>query len=1275
MVFNTRKILLSVLGFLTVGFLATAGFVYLQISDVEKIKERVVAKLESATGRKIVIEGAELDFIKGLSIKLRNVAIGVLPDGRPELQADSIWVVTRILPLLKQQVEIEKLIVKGSSLLLVRDVEGNFNFRTVRDDKAVSVDNGVFDILQINLANQLVLEEGEIEFLDYYKQEGREPLSLSISKYQLSVRKKLLKADYNFSMSGEIPIVDVAPTRFSVSGTFDNPGKSGSLLSVPVNAQVKVEDLSLPSIKPFFLKAAFQSPGQSRISLESTFTGSLTGPFQSTGSLKFHAPQPQGPALRDMDSQHRGALDYDLAYTGNSVDVKSLKVQSGPFESSFEGAVTRLDTGDPDVSFSLRTSPFLLDKKEDYFPLMIFPQGFHDWINGLFQHGKVEIKSFAYDGTLARLKSLSIADISSQVSGEFVLSQVDWRSPLPPLTRVNGSLTLLGGVGKVLIDKAHYEELTISDITGQIEYLPKGPVAELSVENKVDLPLLRKTLVKILSETQFKSLIDDYTDIRGEGVVRVDFKGSLDDPSQLSLSARLSLDNISLYEEELRHRIENLKGEVRYQHIPDLEEKSKKAWVPFFEFKNFSGNFGKSSFANLEGAVALEKGEPMRKMTGLYTLNAMELPGLIQIMDYDSSLVNVLKKTQFLEGDVKVSYNAKENMKSPDSLVEWGQIGLTRLSMKYPEKFKPLLNVSGNLAFGDKKLRLENISGWYGDSPVQFGGEIVEGERNAPTFSLRAVSSDFKKVDLMDMPFLDKLDFSGPVQTSLRLDGTQENFRFRHEVDLTRTAYKWGESFVKPGNAPNQAKIWGHYAQKKGFVVEGLEYEIGGNKITGQGTLESFDKPVFSVELKTEAFKVYPVAQFFSPFKSNQDGGLDFRVQGNGNLSQFDQALFKGKIRLKRLVFKPENQSGNLIVNADIGFKGDRFDIQNAKLITEQSDLLASGVYQAGDQPVLDLRLYGKQLCLDELMDSSGQGKGGIKDLLDRAHIFSHGEMRVAVNLSQLDYKFIKLKHVAGNLSFRDDVVNVGALKVGAENPILVRGSLSVKDSEPHRFKTHIQAKNTTADSLTLLFGDTFGQGLSGNLKELDILLRGEGNNWGQIRHTLEGTVAMHLTSGELDQGALLLGAQRIFGLPQTGTEKKPDEPTRTTYDQISGHFTLKGGVAQTENFVYGTSERRMSMVGVSDFGKNSMDMVLGVALLPQLDKFLTRIPLVGKIITGGDEKSLVKNYYTVKGPFSNLEITTVPFTALGKKVLGIFQGIFQAPQELFPFYEPKGTN
>ena len=131
----------------------------------------------------------------------------------------------------------------------------------------------------------------------------------------------------------------------------------------------------------------------------------------------------------------------------------------------------------------------------------------------------------------------------------------------------------------------------------------------------------------------------------------------------------------------------------------------------------------------------------------------------------------------------------------------------------------------------------------------------------------------------------------------------------------------------------------------------------------------------------------------------------------------------------------------------------------------------------------------------------------------------------------------------------------------------------------------------------------------------------------------------------------------------QKNKEKKHQEPSE--YDSISGDFVYAGGVAETKNFLYETNQRKSVISGKFDLNKLEMDAVVGVAHLPVLDKILSQIPVVGSILTAGDEGSLIKTYYDVDGPFDNPQVTAIPFTSLSKKFLGLFQGILQTSEEI----------
>jgi len=161
--------------------------------------------------------------------------------------------------------------------------------------------------------------------------------------------------------------------------------------------------------------------------------------------------------------------------------------------------------------------------------------------------------------------------------------------------------------------------------------------------------------------------------------------------------------------------------------------------------------------------------------------------------------------------------------------------------------------------------------------------------------------------------------------------------------------------------------------------------------------------------------------------------------------------------------------------------------------------------------------------------------------------------------------------------------------------------------------------------------------------------------------------LSFDLASGVIDTKKLHEGVFSLFDLerPLETENKKEKDQEPSEYESISGDFVYIGGVAETNNFVYETSQRKSAIVGKFDLNALEMDTVIGVAPMPGLDKFLTQIPLVGKILTAGDEGSLIKTYYEAKGPFDSPEVTAVPFTSVGKKFLGLFQGILQTSEEI----------
>ena len=142
--------------------------------------------------------------------------------------------------------------------------------------------------------------------------------------------------------------------------------------------------------------------------------------------------------------------------------------------------------------------------------------------------------------------------------------------------------------------------------------------------------------------------------------------------------------------------------------------------------------------------------------------------------------------------------------------------------------------------------------------------------------------------------------------------------------------------------------------------------------------------------------------------------------------------------------------------------------------------------------------------------------------------------------------------------------------------------------------------------------------------------------------------------------------------LPITpATVAKRARQHNTGYLQIFGDFSILNGVARTENFLYEEKGQRLSLVGAFDLNNSRMGTVVGVAPFRRMGRVIEKIPILGPIVTGGKEGSLITTYYKVEGPFSDPKIESVPFKSISEKVLGTLEGIIIAPSDLFIEREP----
>ncbi|MEQ9609747.1 MAG: AsmA-like C-terminal domain-containing protein [Kiloniellaceae bacterium] len=113
-------------------------------------------------------------------------------------------------------------------------------------------------------------------------------------------------------------------------------------------------------------------------------------------------------------------------------------------------------------------------------------------------------------------------------------------------------------------------------------------------------------------------------------------------------------------------------------------------------------------------------------------------------------------------------------------------------------------------------------------------------------------------------------------------------------------------------------------------------------------------------------------------------------------------------------------------------------------------------------------------------------------------------------------------------------------------------------------------------------------------------------------------------------------------------------------FQGMDGEFVLDDGVATTELMrIYGAS-LGFTAKGQIDFDRDAIDLQGVVVPAYSINNFLSKIPLLGTIMTGGEGEGLFAVVYNVKGPVDDPAVSVNPLSALTP---GFLRNIFTAGQ------------
>ena len=138
------------------------------------------------------------------------------------------------------------------------------------------------------------------------------------------------------------------------------------------------------------------------------------------------------------------------------------------------------------------------------------------------------------------------------------------------------------------------------------------------------------------------------------------------------------------------------------------------------------------------------------------------------------------------------------------------------------------------------------------------------------------------------------------------------------------------------------------------------------------------------------------------------------------------------------------------------------------------------------------------------------------------------------------------------------------------------------------------------------------------------------------------------------------LSIQKIFRHPPPNLSKEG-----FYFDKIGADFEMKKGVLSTENLMMRSPVFNGAAQGTLDLPRTWVKADFGVQPLVTLDSLVSKIPIVGYILTGKN-KALLVYYFKVEGPLSSPDVKYVPLKNWGNSIMGYITRIFLTPPRLF---------
>jgi len=314
-----KKFAVLLLSLVLIVVLLLGAVVFLSPTFLSKYKEPILARVSGSLNREITMGDIRLTLLKGFGLRLKDVTVANAQGFRqePMLTMGGLDLKVKFLPLLRKELQVEKVILQQPRIVIEKDSKGAFNLSDLAGgDKASEAGKeagqtaaavGPEAMLAGLLVSQIMISDGALTYYDA----GSPPFKdgVRVENFNLSIEDVSLEKPIPFSLAFG---VNRDGTDVKMKGVVGPIGKELKVDKVPLSAQVALDKFAVKRVLQFMEAPSF-TIDEGALSLNADVSGDLASGLKLSGVVDIDGLILSDPAKKEM----LVGLDTSVNVAGN----------------------------------------------------------------------------------------------------------------------------------------------------------------------------------------------------------------------------------------------------------------------------------------------------------------------------------------------------------------------------------------------------------------------------------------------------------------------------------------------------------------------------------------------------------------------------------------------------------------------------------------------------------------------------------------------------------------------------------------------------------------------------------------------------------------------------------------------------------------------------------------------------------------------------------------------------------------------------------------------